>query len=79
MNTYTNMLQSCKGGWYFADGACFWVSPGWGTWNDSRRLCTSLGGDLASIHNERVNNAVTKRFDWSFLWLGMSLFSFSKF
>jgi len=68
-------LQPCNEGWYFADGMCYMMIADYMDWNNSRDHCTSLGAQLASIHNERVNGAIVDRFDVGWSWLGIPFVS----
>ncbi|XP_050986775.1 CD209 antigen-like protein 2 isoform X2 [Labeo rohita] len=64
----------CGRGWYKFENTCYHLSRNRLTWQQSRKECQRMGGDLAVITNERVQMYLSKKKGNTGLhyWIGLS-------
>ncbi|XP_032422573.1 galactose-specific lectin nattectin-like isoform X1 [Xiphophorus hellerii] len=51
-----NMAAACPPGWTQFGSRCFIFYYNMRTWSDAEEFCISIGGNLASIHNNEENS-----------------------
>ncbi|XP_039973558.1 early activation antigen CD69 isoform X2 [Xiphias gladius] len=62
--------QQCADGWLTFGRTCFYLSTFRLSWDQSQRNCTSRGGSLAVITNQRVQSFLTKEGNLKY-WIGL--------
>uniref|UniRef100_A0A3Q2DXF2 C-type lectin domain-containing protein n=1 Tax=Cyprinodon variegatus TaxID=28743 RepID=A0A3Q2DXF2_CYPVA len=59
-------LLKCEAGWEQHGGKCYYFSTNKSSWEESRRLCKGLGGDLVKIDSREEQNDEDK------FWIGLT-------
>uniref|UniRef100_A0A8C5B2P9 C-type lectin domain-containing protein n=1 Tax=Gadus morhua TaxID=8049 RepID=A0A8C5B2P9_GADMO len=59
--------QVCQGGWDKFGCKCYWLTRGWGSWNNCRKLCVTHGADLVVVDSKEEMDFISRHGN---NWLG---------
>uniref|UniRef100_A0A3Q2FNY0 C-type lectin domain-containing protein n=1 Tax=Cyprinodon variegatus TaxID=28743 RepID=A0A3Q2FNY0_CYPVA len=69
----TISVSECEAGWEQHGGKCYYFSTNKSSWEESRRLCKGLGGDLVKIDSREEEKLVhMMKNDEDKFWIGLT-------
>ncbi|XP_059363612.1 CD209 antigen-like protein D isoform X1 [Carassius carassius] len=71
VNNRERLCSDCGKGWLRFENTCYFLSQNRFTWQQSRKECQRMGGDLAVITNERVQMYLSRKGSLHY-WIGLN-------